>query len=428
MGKPVFISYARRASRDVVLRLYAALGAEQVFLDSGNIEDGDRFPRVLAEAVLDARVVVVFGGPAYLSRWYCLRELKLALFPLDVALRGDAATLKESVDQLLHHIVVALPDDPSGSDWLDSLPPQIRTRSWPTAGESDRLSQLVRERLTECRRSVRDRAGHGPEVDSALATLLDESELPPAAKVGSDTPQYLRDLPPTLDESFVGRATDLWRLHFLLSTMRGGFSWAAPAVALHAMGGFGKTRLAAEYVWRFGHQHYSGGMFWIDAEATFEDATQTFHAILKTLHPQTPDLPTFLKDNRDARSELGDELRRLSGTAPVLYVIDNVPVPAGNATPKGLAHWCPALGSVTVLATSRLALGLSRDIKELAVDVLDHDSALRLLTLDTVRRQLSDSDWGRIVEWVGRLPLALRRAACGTSRASGKSPSTPKTN
>jgi hypothetical protein len=38
------------------LRLYAALGAEQVFLDSENIDDGDRFPRALAEAVLDARV------------------------------------------------------------------------------------------------------------------------------------------------------------------------------------------------------------------------------------------------------------------------------------------------------------------------------------------------------------------------------------
>jgi hypothetical protein len=193
----------------------------------------------------------------------------------------------------------------------------------------------------------------------------------------------------------------------LLSTMRGGSSWAAPAVALHAMGGFGKTRLAAEYVWRFGRQHYSGGIFWIDAEAAVEHVTETCHAILRTLRPQTPDLRTFLEQGRDARSELGDELRRLSGSAPVLYVIDNVPMPAGNAPPKGLAHWCPALGRVTVLATSRLALGLSGDVKELAVDVIDHASAVRLLTRDTVRHQLCDSDWGRIVEWVGRLPLAL---------------------
>ena len=105
MGKPVFISYARRASRNVALRLYAALGAEQVFLDSENIEDGDRFPRVLAEAVLDARVVVVFGGPAYLSRWYCLREFKLALLPLDLALRCDPAT---STSRLTKYCVTSL--------------------------------------------------------------------------------------------------------------------------------------------------------------------------------------------------------------------------------------------------------------------------------------------------------------------------------
>jgi hypothetical protein len=102
--------------------------------------------------------------------------------------------------------------------------------------------------------------------------------------------------------------------------------------------------------------------------------------------------------------------------------IDNVPMPPENAPPKGLAHWCPALGSVTVLATSRLALGLSGDVKEFAVDVIDDASAVRLLTRDTVRWQLSDSNWGRIVEWVGRLPLALDvlRAALRAQAVSPK--------
>jgi hypothetical protein len=70
MTKPVFISYARRASATHALALHAALGGEDglAFLDTAEIENGQQFPQVLAQAVLGARVVVIFAEEAYFTR------------------------------------------------------------------------------------------------------------------------------------------------------------------------------------------------------------------------------------------------------------------------------------------------------------------------------------------------------------------------
>ena len=62
VAQPVFLSYARQASKEFAQQLYAKLGPEQAFLDTEAIEHGDRFPGTLADAVLGARVVVIFGN------------------------------------------------------------------------------------------------------------------------------------------------------------------------------------------------------------------------------------------------------------------------------------------------------------------------------------------------------------------------------
>ena len=132
MAQPVFLSYARQASKEFAQQVYAKLGPEQAFLDTEAIEHGDCFPGTLADAVLGARVVVIFANATYFRRWYCLRELKLALLPFDVAVRRSwAAADQEVLVQATRHVVVVLPPNHTENDELVNLPPQVRAVAWP---------------------------------------------------------------------------------------------------------------------------------------------------------------------------------------------------------------------------------------------------------------------------------------------------------
>jgi hypothetical protein len=173
-AKPIFLSYAREASKEFVPQLYAKLGPEQVFLHTEEIEHGNLFPRTLSEALLNARVVVVFLGTAYFSRWYCLRELNLALLPFNIAARRGAAP--DVLVQAARHIVVVLPADPGERDALDNLPPQIRIAAWTSANETEAVAQLIERRLTECQRSIQESVNGSREAAVALATLLENRQ------------------------------------------------------------------------------------------------------------------------------------------------------------------------------------------------------------------------------------------------------------
>lgn len=58
---PVFISYVRIESRNQAVALHTALGGAEglAFLDTEDIEHGERFPERLASALLGARVIVL---------------------------------------------------------------------------------------------------------------------------------------------------------------------------------------------------------------------------------------------------------------------------------------------------------------------------------------------------------------------------------
>ena len=102
--KSVFISYARSASAPQAKALHRALGS-QSFLDESDIELGARFPKVLVDALLGSRVVVVFADEAYFQRWYCLWELRTALGP--AAFAGESVARLDA--QSAQHVVVVLP-------------------------------------------------------------------------------------------------------------------------------------------------------------------------------------------------------------------------------------------------------------------------------------------------------------------------------
>jgi tetratricopeptide (TPR) repeat protein len=199
---------------------------------------------------------------------------------------------------------------------------------------------------------------------------------------------------------FVGRADLLRSVHRALQEGTGGA--AQLTSRLTAAGGFGKTRLAIEYMHRYG-THYPGGIFWVNAACS--DIEGEFWRVLSALDPNLPDLKVMRSDQRDVHTELGRALCNIG--QPALYVIDNILEAPAGSDPPPIAEFCPALGAVAVLATSRQDTREAH-VKQIPVDTLDRDPAILLLT-DNVpgAAALSWSDWGRIAECVGYLPIAI---------------------
>jgi tetratricopeptide (TPR) repeat protein len=347
-------------------------------LDTRDIEMGDHFPRVIIDALLASRVVVVFADDTYFDRWYCLRELRTALAPSD-----------------LSHIVLALPDGPLPSRF-SNLPSVLRNTLWPHATETSSLVERVRAALDRNPLSIYDRLSNSSAI---RATLLEEAAiLPPQNLAG--TPHYPPNVRPSIGAQFVGRAKDLDLIHFTICAMRGDPSRSAALTgALEAASGFGKTRIALEYVHRYGPAYYPGGVFWIDADVDEISLEEQLHGILSALR-QVPDLYTFRSQQRNVRRELSAAIDGLPSDKPILFVVDNVP----EKSPRPLADFCPALGRVAVLATSRRKLDLGVEaVQSLPLRELDRTAAITLLSEGVG----PSGEWDEIAKWVGDLPLAL---------------------
>jgi tetratricopeptide (TPR) repeat protein len=405
MHSPVFISYVRKTHLADAERLHALLGGSVglSFLDRTGIESGEQFPQALVEALLESRVVVVFLDDAYFASWYCLWEFRAALAPLLAQVPG------RNQEAALDSIVLALPQGASRS-LLDRLPPALRQTSWPVAEDTEQLAQLVRARLSSAGEKLGARLERsGIERGQVQSLLEEEAALPPPMSLGDFGPLYPLQRSPSLGRSFVGRAEALWRIHFTLSTLHGGTVGVAfTGSVLEGGGGFGKTRLALEYLHRLGPRYYPGGIFWVDADVSEKRREEQLYGILRALKPgAVPELVEFQKDPRRLEQELAQALHEASGRGPILYVIDNVPEVAPEARPQPLETWCPALGKVALLVTSRTQLLGVEGLQPIAVEELSPGAA-RALLLEGVKPQgLEEEGWRRIIEWVGALPLAL---------------------
>src|ERR1022692_2487401 len=382
MPHPVFISYARQANRTHAQALAAKLG-DLAFLDTTAIDDGDHFPHHLLDGILDASIVVIFATQAYTASRFCRLEMRLALAG------GDAAG---------SHLVLALGEAPGAV--LEAMPTTVATQSWPPAEATDRLHALVHRLLQNRPPPIRDRLTTH-EAQKLSAAFLEESNLePPHSLQGT-----VHSLPPgvagqSIGARFVGRADLLRSIHRVLQEGTGGV--AQLTSRLTAAGGFGKTRLAIEYLYRYSTR-YPGGIFWVNAASS--DIEGEFWRVLSALDPNVPDLAVMRAQRRNVRSELERALHQIG--QPALYVIDNIPEAPPGSDPPPIADFCPALGAVAVLATSRQDTREAH-VKQIPIDTLERDPAI-LLLIDNVPgwAVLSWADWGRIAEWVCDLPIAL---------------------
>src|SRR6185295_2459799 len=411
----VFISYARSSSAGPAQALKEALGAAAFLdLDIDRGGTGEKFPPAIFEALLGSRVVVVFAEATYFQRWYCLRELEFALQPF---LRAAGEAERRGA---LEHVVVVLPERAGTAD-LDHLPPDLKQGAWPTAAQLQQQVELVRKKLATGPPTLAERVGDRSE--SILRELRDRAAKPPPLNLASSSlPLYPTSFPDSLQDDFIGRSNELALIHFVLSTSRGAAASAALTGSIEGFGGMGKTRLALEYVHRYGPAHFPGGIFWIEADQGGEALRATFHGVLLAIQRRHPALvsealgrpvPATLQElveqKRDAQSELALALQALASRDPLLYVVDNVPEPAQDEDgPRPLVTWCPARQKVSLLVTSRQNLSAQGGIHGLQVEELPAGEAVQLLT-SRVRNEgaLSPDQWLEIAEWVGRHPMAL---------------------
>lgn len=397
--KRVFVSYARSTNASTARALRDALGSETVFLDEQDIGALERFPTTLTEALLASHVVVVLADPTYFERWYCLREWMLARAPWLAARRTDDDALRR---RSVEHLIVALPRSLSEDD-KDRLPLETQHLNLRAADNVELLAEAVRERLARLDTTL-DKRFETFGVPADVRSLLTDKLVVPRAPQRLGTNGNTARVRPSLGDAFVGRADELWSLHDLLSTLRGGTRTAAVTGALQGGGGFGKTRLAIEYAHRYGPSNYPGGLFWVDASEP------------SLLSSELRDVIAALADRALADTLPESELRlklhrllvqRVADRGDALFVVDNLPETAAGQEPQPLEHYCPALGEVTCLVTSRVVQGHGRKLAKLTVPVLDREAAVRLLTRGAQREALNQEEWEAVADWVGRLPLAL---------------------
>ncbi|RSN61518.1 Nephrocystin-3 [Amycolatopsis sp. WAC 04182] len=188
---------------------------------------------------------------------------------------------------------------------------------------------------------------------------------------------------------FVGRSDELDQLDDVLNE-----SGRATVVAVHGLGGVGKSTLAA----RFMHLHAGrfGFRWWITADSAAA-IDIGLSELAETLQPATRELPV------EQRSALG--VRWLATHEDWLLVLDNV------TSPRDVAGLLGRVRTGTVVITSRQGSGW-RAVETVPLDVLADNEAMELLAR-IVRSEWPEGDLtgaDRLCEELGWLPLAVEQA------------------
>lgn len=202
-------------------------------------------------------------------------------------------------------------------------------------------------------------------------------------------------MPFSRNPHFVGRADEV---RALAHALRRDGSTVAITVAT-GIGGIGKTQLAIEFVYRYGHE-FTGGIFWLncsDPAAVPAEIAACGGPGHLTLEPYFPSLPL-------------DEQVRLVRAAweaatPRLLIFDNC------EDPELLRRWRPEHGGCRVLLTARRsAWDADLGVALLPLGSLPRHESLALLGMHRPPRPADAPDLAAIAAELGDLPLALHLA------------------
>jgi hypothetical protein len=208
-------------------------------------------------------------------------------------------------------------------------------------------------------------------ADNLVARVFGSVVLDALKKAGSVTkPRNLSFA--SLGGLFAGRDEDLADLHTALLGAKG-----AP-VALHGLGGIGKTRLAIEYAWSR-EAVYSALLFVSASDGAALNAGLAALTAFEVL-----DLPE--KEARDDATKITAVLRWLESNPKWLMILDNVDDRAAVAE---VAKLMPRLKGGHVVITAR-ASNFPAGVRKLEVSTLDENAAAQFL-LDRTEADRSKS-------------------------------------
>jgi hypothetical protein len=165
-------------------------------------------------------------------------------------------------------------------------------------------------------------------------------------------------------------------------------------VAMHGLGGVGKTVLARHYAWV--HRKRYQGVWWLRAEerdTLFEDLTALGRRLGLAFAPDA--------DPEEAARETLDHLAQMHTPKPWLLIYDNV-------EDKPLAQRFIPPENAHNLFTTRLTNWLG-EADELRVDKFPRDTAIDFLLAQASPEENRDTA-GRLADALGDLPLALAHA------------------
>ena len=269
-------------------------------------------------------------------------------------------------------------------------------RTWSSTG------QLAVAALTELRSDSRLAAPivelHGvSDPATATAMLLRLAEVPDAEIAQARPPEGQRfptGHPKTWNVSarnavFTGRDEAMERLR---RQVTGGSTTVLLPVALHGLGGVGKTQLAREYAHRFSADYDL--IWWINAEST-EFIDEALAELARRLR-----LPGTGESSTDDSAAVREALRR-GEPGHWLLIYDNA------TDPTLLKPFLPSGTSGHVLITSRDKAWAQQAVP-LEVDVFTQLESIEHLTRTVTG--LADEDAARIADLVGHLPLAVESA------------------
>src|SRR5271165_960616 len=228
---------------------------------------------------------------------------------------------------------------------------------------------------------------------STLQDILRQIELSPTRKPNSLPYRSLGTL-------FKGRGEPMKRLRDAFP--RSVDSRATTILALHGLGGVGKTRLAIEYGWQ--HEEEYTALLLISARTP-----ELLNSNLAELAgPLIFDLPE--KNAPDNEERIKAALNWLDRNPRWLLILDNIDDAAAGAATQALL---PRLRGGDVIITGRMA-NYGAEIETLDLDVLDPEEATAFLLERTTRRRRTAADDESLArdlaEELGRLALALEQA------------------